>query len=90
MPRMIEAKRRIFTPKMAATKSSLIAGNGGIRTSAVHSLQGALSYALSRTMVIGSAARWAKSGCTKSSDERRRQRRRWDATEVSYIEESAY
>jgi len=69
MPRMIKAKRSIFTPKMAATRSSLNAGNGGMRMSALHSLQRALSYALSRTMAIGSAARWARSGCTKSSDE---------------------
>merc|ERR1719225_765097 len=41
-------------------------------------------------MAIGSAARWAKSGCTNSSEERRRRRRRRDATEVSYIKENAY
>merc|ERR1719203_2661198 len=41
-------------------------------------------------MVIGSAARWAKSDCTNSSEERRSRRRRRDATEVSYIKENAY
>merc|ERR1719242_1964733 len=41
-------------------------------------------------MATGSAARWAKSGCTKSSDERGRQRRRWNAAKVSYIEENSY
>jgi len=69
LPGTTKAKRGCYTLKIATEKSSLIAGNGGIRALTLHLLPGPSSFASSVTMAIGSAVKWASSDCTRRREQ---------------------